>query len=430
MEDLKRETTPIYDDAFIEHELDKQNLSVYEADIRKESELLRVRHTCNQTHRFALQKNATKKPRRTRHGPTSDDDVLRQAPELPDDYEPFNENGRKTLIHAQQSDEGRTAQVCATVQQNEFEWIRDVATTTCHIRPRRENTAAPCSQSDHEPDMEHCYSTTERAYTAVQSLARCNSNYEHARHTTIADAIKTSMGTIHNDNRCRLKYHQQQQQQLQQCYDQPRRDWINYKCTRLAPVKQLSTVGYLGNDQTEVKLHWKSLLPATVLESTDCANVDYTQDLESLYYEWYDDFKQENMVYEHHEKIYNQSLSMETTYLEMNQNKKRAYHEHSKTPKCIRKEQTTTSSERTLGGLHKQSITQIDYAFLKSDSDRHNATVLPMCESTTGPGNATMVPYKGIDAEALKAQAHGSLWKTDYKPLSYNLMENLRSLNC
>eukprot|EP00971_Amphidinium_carterae_P311130 6183189-Amphidinium_carterae.1 len=56
-------------------------------------------------------------------------------------------------------------------------------------------------------------------------------------------------------------------------------------------------------------------------------------------------------------------------------------------------------------GLRKQSITQIDFVFLKSDNDKHNATVLTMCESTTRLGHATMVHYKGINAEALKAIA-------------------------
>eukprot|EP00971_Amphidinium_carterae_P174426 3457767-Amphidinium_carterae.1 len=46
------------------------------------------------------------------------------------------------------------------------------------------------------------------------------------------------------------------------------------------------------------------------------------------------------------------------------------------------------------GGLTKQSITQIDYAFLKSDNGKHNATVFTLCESTTGLGYATVVPYK------------------------------------
>eukprot|EP00971_Amphidinium_carterae_P151958 3011631-Amphidinium_carterae.1 len=51
-------------------------------------------------------------------------------------------------VHAQQGDEKRTPQVCSTVQQNELEWTRDVATTTCHIRSRRESATTTHAYSD------------------------------------------------------------------------------------------------------------------------------------------------------------------------------------------------------------------------------------------------------------------------------------------
>eukprot|EP00971_Amphidinium_carterae_P170965 3388133-Amphidinium_carterae.1 len=38
LEDVKRESVPIYDEAFIEHELDKQGLSIYETEKRKDAE--------------------------------------------------------------------------------------------------------------------------------------------------------------------------------------------------------------------------------------------------------------------------------------------------------------------------------------------------------------------------------------------------------
>eukprot|EP00971_Amphidinium_carterae_P126728 2510690-Amphidinium_carterae.2 len=81
------------------------------------------------------------------------------------------------------------------------------------------------------------------------------------------------------------------------------------------------------------------------------------------------------------------------------------------------------------GGLRKQSITQIDYAFLMSDNDRHNATVLTMRKSTTGLGHATMVPYK-IKGSTKKRQqrSRDSLWRMDYKP-QCNQMENEQSLH-
>eukprot|EP00971_Amphidinium_carterae_P248057 4925289-Amphidinium_carterae.4 len=37
MGDVKRQTTPIYDDSFINHELDKQDLSTFEADRRRDT---------------------------------------------------------------------------------------------------------------------------------------------------------------------------------------------------------------------------------------------------------------------------------------------------------------------------------------------------------------------------------------------------------
>eukprot|EP00971_Amphidinium_carterae_P124608 2468407-Amphidinium_carterae.1 len=54
-------------------------------------------------------------------------------------------------------------------------------------------------------------------------------------------------------------------------------------------------------------------------------------------------------------------------------------------------------------GLTKQSITQIDYAFIKNDNDKYNATVLRICESTKGLGYATVVDYKGLHPRAIKA---------------------------
>eukprot|EP00971_Amphidinium_carterae_P122949 2433662-Amphidinium_carterae.1 len=65
--------------------------------------------------------------------------------------------------------------------------------------------------------------------------------------------------------------------------------------------------------------------------------------------------------------------------------------------------QTTDTTYSTRGGLTKQSITQIDYAYLRSDNNKHYATVLTMFESITGLGYATVVPYKGVNTEAVKA---------------------------
>eukprot|EP00971_Amphidinium_carterae_P017447 344026-Amphidinium_carterae.1 len=62
------------------------------------------------------------------------------------------------------------------------------------------------------------------------------------------------------------------------------------------------------------------------------------------------------------------------------------------------------------GGLTKQSITQIDYVFIKCDNDNLNAIVLTICESTTGLGYATVVPYKGVNSETdSNSQSHNTI---------------------
>eukprot|EP00971_Amphidinium_carterae_P207749 4122123-Amphidinium_carterae.2 len=58
-------------------------------------------------------------------------------------------------------------------------------------------------------------------------------------------------------------------------------------------------LGYLENDQTEVKLHYIGkhfYLKATVFDGL-YNYVDYNIDFESWYYDSYDDFRQDNMVY-------------------------------------------------------------------------------------------------------------------------------------
>eukprot|EP00971_Amphidinium_carterae_P332557 6466782-Amphidinium_carterae.1 len=57
----------------IEHELEKQKLSTHKAERRLETELQKLRQTCNNTHRQGLQRNAAKKAK-TRNEP--DDEVL------------------------------------------------------------------------------------------------------------------------------------------------------------------------------------------------------------------------------------------------------------------------------------------------------------------------------------------------------------------
>eukprot|EP00971_Amphidinium_carterae_P018024 355373-Amphidinium_carterae.2 len=109
-------------------------------------------------------------------------------------------------------------------------------------------------------------------------------------------------------------------------------------------------------------------------------------------------------------KTHNKFQSTEITLLEISNNKTLAYHEHSNTncsyTRRNRKHNLTRPPYRhwrkhcvqgknrqqyhQKGGPRKQNITQIDYVFLMSDNNKHNATALTMCESTTGLGHATI----------------------------------------
>eukprot|EP00971_Amphidinium_carterae_P011451 225402-Amphidinium_carterae.1 len=63
MNNVRRQSTPIYDDNFIKHEVDKE------------------------------------RARGERNEPTPNEELLPQAPDLPNDYEPFTEETRKTISH-------------------------------------------------------------------------------------------------------------------------------------------------------------------------------------------------------------------------------------------------------------------------------------------------------------------------------------------
>eukprot|EP00971_Amphidinium_carterae_P119564 2368763-Amphidinium_carterae.1 len=107
--------------------------------------------------------------------------------------------------------------------------------------------------------------------------------------------------------------------------------------------------GYLGNDQTEVKIHYIGnyfYLKATVFDGL-YNNLDYTRDFESCYYDWYDDFKQENMVYDYIRKIYNKFPSTETTSLEISHNKNQTYHIRSKHQLFLHKKISTNTTSLT-----------------------------------------------------------------------------------
>eukprot|EP00971_Amphidinium_carterae_P052798 1039786-Amphidinium_carterae.2 len=69
LENIKRQTIPIYDDSFIEDELDKQDLSTYKADQKKtsrETTEQELTDDYNAINRVAIQRNKAKKRRRDR----------------------------------------------------------------------------------------------------------------------------------------------------------------------------------------------------------------------------------------------------------------------------------------------------------------------------------------------------------------------------
>eukprot|EP00971_Amphidinium_carterae_P096806 1916101-Amphidinium_carterae.2 len=205
--------------------------------------------------------------------------------------------------------------------------------------------------------------------------------------------------------------------------------------------------GYLGNDQTEVKLHYIGkhfYLRATMFDRL-CNYVDYTKDFNSWYYDWYDGCKQENVVYGlDHEDIQvpinilddqsQQKASIPLTFKTSSAPTQEEIDERNIIhlpycdwcKHCVQGKRKKQYHQK--GGLRKQNITQIDYAVLESDNDKHNATVLTiMVCANPLQVLATMVPYKGRNQEAVKAI---TLWKTVYKRQCHNQTENQQSLNC
>eukprot|EP00971_Amphidinium_carterae_P235837 4680396-Amphidinium_carterae.1 len=147
---------PIYDDSFIDHELDKQNLSSFETDRRRGAKLRRLMDEYSATNRG--------------------DEAIPQAQELPEDYEPFTEEKRKTTHDYKEafttysrllqytfnkSYKVRTTQACAKQQSIELERIRGVETTTRNIPSRTQGSTTTFFQPNHEPNVEQHNSTTE-----------------------------------------------------------------------------------------------------------------------------------------------------------------------------------------------------------------------------------------------------------------------------
>eukprot|EP00971_Amphidinium_carterae_P291785 5792172-Amphidinium_carterae.2 len=126
--------------------------------------------------------------------------------------------------------------------------------------------------------------------------------------------------------------------------------------------------------------------------------LDYAKDLESWYYDWCDDFKQENMAYELHHydtpqvPIYGDNILGDQSQPEAT--RPRTF----KTPSVPTQEEidehniinlpywawcNNNNTIKREDYENSQNITHIDYAFLKSDNDKFKATVLTMFVSTT-----------------------------------------------
>eukprot|EP00971_Amphidinium_carterae_P308755 6135235-Amphidinium_carterae.10 len=122
--------------------------------------------------------------------------------------------------------------------------------------------------------------------------------------------------------------------------------------------------------------------------------VDYTQDFTNWYYNWYDACNQDNMVkgllqedaqplpiygdniigdQSEQEASIPKTLKTPTTQSQSEIDEHNLSHLPSRDwcKHCVQGKSRQHYHQR--GGLTKQSITQIDYAFLKSDNDKHNA---------------------------------------------------------
>eukprot|EP00971_Amphidinium_carterae_P335753 6471763-Amphidinium_carterae.2 len=100
--------------------------------------------------------------------------------------------------------------------------------------------------------------------------------------------------------------------------------------------------------------------------------------------------------------------------------------------RCVQGKSKSQHHQR--GGLTKQSITQIDYAFIKSDTDtQRRCSDNLRIDNRTWLGYATVVPYKGINAEALKAKTpfiienglKSTIQQSDGEPASVELLTEL-----
>eukprot|EP00971_Amphidinium_carterae_P228003 4522488-Amphidinium_carterae.2 len=168
--------------------------------------------------------------------------------------------------------------------------------------------------------------------------------------------------------------------------------------------------GHLSRDYAVVRRHYIGnhfYLKATVFDGL-YDYVDYTPDFTNWYCDWYGECDDKNT------KVYGllqddaPRLSIYADYIvggtsQQEAHQPKAYKAPTLPTQQEIDEHNLKSQHHQQGGLTKQSITQIDYAFLKSDNDNHNATMLTICESIAGLGFARVVYRKGATKDALKA---------------------------
>eukprot|EP00971_Amphidinium_carterae_P345146 6485931-Amphidinium_carterae.1 len=98
MDGVKRQTIPIIDANYIEHQLDKAKLLEREAEKRKQTKLQRLLQQYATRNADLLQRNEERRERRERReGGVEPDERVPQAPTLPDTYEPFTDDERRTI---------------------------------------------------------------------------------------------------------------------------------------------------------------------------------------------------------------------------------------------------------------------------------------------------------------------------------------------
>eukprot|EP00971_Amphidinium_carterae_P230905 4581956-Amphidinium_carterae.3 len=217
-----------------------------------------------------------------------------------------------------------------------------------------------------------------------------------------------------------------------------RQDWKTCNCMKLDHFNPQSTASTQRSPSTEALPLWINFFDGLY------DYVDYTPDFTSWYYSWHDEYdnnNNDNNNNNNNNNVYGllqddapglpvyadyivgdasqQEANVPKTYKTPRLPTQHKIDEHNLThlpygdwcKHCVQGK--SKSQHHQCGGLTKQSITRIDYAFLKNDNAKHNATVLTICGSITGLGYATSMLNHS-------KPSHDSSLRTDYRALSYN----------